>query len=137
MNLTAAQLATWFPPPCLRCGALPEVDWVDVSTWGDAEPTYVPGLTTCPTSGCVDEHGSRQVPLERCPICHRPPGDIHEGRCAPIVLARKKRGEMEPCRIGHDDATVKPPSPTPRGSGASGAHGSCYARSPSAFRRRA
>lgn len=64
---------------CERCGAVLDVDWVDVTTYGDVEPQYVQGRRgPCPTEGCGTT----------CPICHRAPGDIHSGECAPIVLAK-------------------------------------------------
>ena len=64
---------------CERCGTPVQVDWIDVSTLGDVEPVYVQGRrSACPTKGCGTS----------CPICHREPGDIHSGACAPIVLGK-------------------------------------------------
>jgi hypothetical protein len=63
---------------CERCGAVLDVEWIDITALGDAEPQFIPGRSTCPTAGCGTT----------CPICHRPPGDIHSGACAPIVLAK-------------------------------------------------
>jgi hypothetical protein len=77
------------PLPCGRCGALVDVDWIEVSTLGDPEPSYVPGQIVCPTEGCGTT----------CPICHRPPGDIHSGACSPFVLAKL----IDPCRITRSD----------------------------------
>jgi len=86
-------------PPCLRCGALPDVEWIEVTAWGDLEPQYEPGRSLCSTVGCVDENGRRHVPLDRCRICRRPVGDIHSGACASIVLAKVD----DPCRVSLAD----------------------------------
>lgn len=64
---------------CERCGAVVEVEWIDITAYGDTEPQYVQGRrSACPTKGCGTT----------CPICQREPGDIHSGACAPIVLAK-------------------------------------------------
>lgn len=92
VNLTEAQLELYVPPPCDRCAGRIEVDWIDVSAWGDAGRSFVPGETRCLTAGCCDEKGSKRVPLDRCRICRRPVGDIHEARCSPLVLAKLDEG---------------------------------------------
>lgn len=86
-------------PPCLRCGALPDVEWIEVTAVGDAEPSYLPGRSPCSTVGCLDADGRRHVPLDRCRICRRPVGDIHSGACTPMVLAKVD----DPCRVSIDD----------------------------------
>jgi hypothetical protein len=86
-------------PPCLRCGALPDVEWAEISTFGQAEPSYLPGRSLCPTVGCVDEKGSRWVPLNRCRVCQRPAGDIHSGACSEMVLSKID----DPCRVATVD----------------------------------
>jgi hypothetical protein len=63
---------------CERCGAVKDVHWVEITSLGDSEPRYVQGMSRCPTQGCGTT----------CPICRRPPGDIHSGACAPIVLGK-------------------------------------------------
>ena len=88
-------------PTCPRCGATPDVQWIEVSSFG-AEPSYLPGRSLCPTVGCVDENGCRDVPLDRCRICARPIGDIHSGACASIVLAKLD----DPCRVSLADCVV-------------------------------
>jgi len=55
------------PPACLRCGATALVEWHDISTLGDIEPTVMPGLTTCPTPGCLDQLGRSIVPWPPAP----------------------------------------------------------------------
>lgn len=63
---------------CERCGAIVDVDWIEITAFADPEPSYVQGQRRCPTSGCGTT----------CPICRRPVGDIHSGACAPIVLGK-------------------------------------------------
>jgi hypothetical protein len=60
---------------CKRCGAELEVDWCEITAWGDPEPTYVIGRADCPTEGCGTT----------CPICRRRPGDVHSGACGPVM----------------------------------------------------
>lgn len=88
------------PPPqtCARCGALVDVDWCEVTAVGEAEPRYVPGMVRCLTPGCGTT----------CPICHREPGDIHSGACAPIVLAKL----VDPTRVTLEDCRRTVPSIT-------------------------
>lgn len=85
--------SAWRPPrlaPCPRCGALVDVLWwVDVSSLGARKPDRVAGPVACPTPGCGTT----------CPICHRAPGDIHSGACAPIVLAKL----VDPTRVTVED----------------------------------
>jgi len=33
---------------CLICGATLDTDWVEVTVFGDPQPTYIPGQQTCP-----------------------------------------------------------------------------------------
>lgn len=68
------------PPdiPCPRCGAALDVDWVEVTAMGETTPQVVSGRTSCPTKGCGTT----------CPICGRLPGDVHEGKCAPIIVRK-------------------------------------------------
>lgn len=50
------------PILCYRCGQPGHVDWVEVTTFGDAEPRYVRGRDAyCLTPGCADEDGSRRL----------------------------------------------------------------------------
>lgn len=75
---------------CDRCGAVLEVDWVEITTLGDAEPRYVQGYRElCPTKGCGTT----------CPICHRPPGDIHSGACGPVMATKAD----DPTRVTCED----------------------------------
>lgn len=76
---------------CARCGAWTIVDLCEVTQLGDPEPAYVRGMVRCLTPGCGTT----------CPICHREPGDIHSGACAPIVLGKltdPTRVTVEDCR---------------------------------------
>ena len=73
---------------CVRCGAKPVIQWCDTTAIDDPEAQYQPGRSLCPTPGCVNERGYRDVPLHRCRICGRPPGDVHSARCCDIVLAK-------------------------------------------------
>lgn len=78
--------------PCEWCDALRQVEWIEVTAWGDAESRYVQGRREpCPTKGCG--------PV--CPTCRRPPGDIHKAECATIVLNKlddRTRVTREDCR---------------------------------------
>jgi hypothetical protein len=74
---------------CKRCGAVMDVDWIEVTALTDIEPRYIQGRTECPTADCGTT----------CPICHRPPGDIHSGACAPIVLGKA----ADPTRVSPED----------------------------------
>jgi hypothetical protein len=74
---------------CGRCGAVMDVDWVEITAMGDPEPRYVPGMSRCPTEGCGTT----------CPICRRPPGDIHSGACTPFVLGNL----ADPVRVTRED----------------------------------
>jgi hypothetical protein len=78
------------PPMCERCGAELDVDWCEITTCGEAEPSFVPGRVVCPTPGCG----------KVCPICRRQPGDVHSGACGPIMerkLADKVHVSREDC----------------------------------------
>jgi hypothetical protein len=55
------------PPNCRRCGVLAEATWCEVTMFGDREPQYLLGQSTCVTPGCVDAEGSRYVPLPDVP----------------------------------------------------------------------
>lgn len=80
---------------CRRCAApLEDVEWVEVATLGDPEPRYVMGRSRCPTEGCGTT----------CPICRRPPGDIHSGACSPFVLTNLE----DPCRVTKADCLALP-----------------------------
>jgi hypothetical protein len=85
-------------PPCLRCGAVPDVEWIEITAFG-REPSWLPGESLCSTAGCVDAGGSRRVPLDRCRICRRPVGDIHSGACSEVVLSKVD----DPCRVAMAD----------------------------------
>jgi hypothetical protein len=84
-----------------RCGArLVDVEWADVTALGDLEPRYVLCAGRCPRPGCGTT----------CPICRRPPGDIHSGACSPFVLTKL----VDPCRVSREDcATPKIHLPVP------------------------
>lgn len=88
MSYGLAQRAVMEALTCLRRGARPETDWIDTSALNDPEPRYTPGAALCPIPGCVDNRGRRDVPLRRCRICGRPPGDVHSGECGEMVLAK-------------------------------------------------
>jgi hypothetical protein len=49
------------PLDCERCGTEADVDWLDVSTFGESGQVLVMGRSACATPGCVNEHGSRAV----------------------------------------------------------------------------
>lgn len=55
-------VSTPSPPTCPRCGAAADATWVPITTLLDPEPVYMLGEAVCPTPGCVDELGSRNVP---------------------------------------------------------------------------
>jgi hypothetical protein len=76
---------------CPRCSAVIEdVDWIDISAYGDAEPRYIAGRHgPCPTEGCGTT----------CPTCRRAEGDIHGAECGP-VMARKVE---DPTRVSRED----------------------------------
>lgn len=75
------------------------MEWLEISSLGQVDPWFVPGRSLCLTVGCVDENGSRWVPLDRCRICRRPPGDIHSGACSEMVLSKVD----DPCRVAMVD----------------------------------
>lgn len=79
--------------PCERCGALVETEWYEVTALGDAEARYIPGRSEpCPTKWCGTT----------CPICRRPPGDIHAAECAPLVVRKVE----DPTRVSSADCLV-------------------------------
>jgi hypothetical protein len=79
---------------CGRCRApMVDVDWVEIRSMGDREPSYVAGRARCPTKGCGTT----------CPICRREPGDIHSGACSPFVLTKL----VDPCRVSREDCRTK------------------------------
>lgn len=87
--MPAPNPATGEQAECGRCGVLlVDVDWVEVTTFGEAEPRYVLGRSRCPTEGCGTT----------CPVCRRPPGDIHSGACSFIVDKLQ-----DPCRVSRED----------------------------------
>lgn len=52
---------------CRRCGQLAEVEWCEVTTLGDHDPSYIAGRSWCETPGCVDLNGSSRVRPPRQP----------------------------------------------------------------------
>ena len=47
-NYTAAETVGYEPPPCPDCGSTNVlVDWLDITTFGDAEKQYIPGRMRC------------------------------------------------------------------------------------------
>lgn len=43
------------PAPCPRCGTRPQIDWLDMTLYGDEVRVYEPrGRRWCETPGCVD-----------------------------------------------------------------------------------
>lgn len=80
--------------PCDRCGLVdPDMVWIEVTAWGDLEPSYVRGRA-CSTPGCGTT----------CPICKREPGDIHSGACSPFVLTKLE----DPTRVSRADCKGVP-----------------------------
>jgi hypothetical protein len=78
-------------PQCPQCGAPVDVRYVDTTVLGNPFETSITGTRRCPTPGCGTT----------CPICHREPGDIHSGACAPIVLRKltdATRVSVDDCR---------------------------------------
>ncbi len=58
--------------PCPRCGVpVPVLAEVDVTAFGDAQPSSLPVLGPCPTEGCGTT----------CVTCHRRPGEVHGPHC--------------------------------------------------------
>jgi hypothetical protein len=56
------------PVYCDRCGAETDARWRDISTYGDGPGArFAFGGALCPTAGCVDGDGSRQVPAPDVP----------------------------------------------------------------------
>jgi hypothetical protein len=74
---------------CPICGVEVDCDWLEISAFGDAQPSFAPGKYVCPTPRCG------QV----CKVCRREVGDIHSGACSAIVLAKID----DPCRVSRED----------------------------------
>lgn len=49
------------PPTCWRCGQPAEVDWAEVTVFGEVEPMVVAARIWCATPGCVDALGRNTV----------------------------------------------------------------------------
>lgn len=48
-------------PPCPQCAAPLDIDWIEVTTFGAARPTYTHGLLHCPTN---PDHDTRRAARE-------------------------------------------------------------------------
>lgn len=67
---------------CQRCGGFADVETIEISSLGDATTRYIDGVSRCWDIQCGNV----------CPICRRPPGDIHSGACGPVIV-HKNIGE--------------------------------------------
>lgn len=85
---------------CLRCGAIPDINWFDITAAGE-DVAVIPGRSVCTTDNCLDDNGSDQVPLSRCRSCGRPPGEVHGPDCGPLMFDKLERPHIitkEDCR---------------------------------------
>jgi len=49
---------------CWRCGYEADVEWVEITSFGDVDDWCVPARMLCMTPGCVDENGSNATSAE-------------------------------------------------------------------------
>jgi hypothetical protein len=82
-GIREAERRLWEPTCCPLCGAPRDFDgtWVEVTTYSDPEPEYLPGRVWCSTPKCG------QV----CKLCRREPGDVHGPDCGPLMFGKVER----------------------------------------------
>jgi hypothetical protein len=80
---TRAGLDSYTPPPCGRCAAPLEFsgDWIEITTFVDPEPAFVPGRHWCTTPRCGYV----------CKVCRGEIGDVHGPHCGELMLSKIER----------------------------------------------
>lgn len=76
---------------CSICGVKVDCDWLEITAFGDAMPSYAPGKYVCPTPRCG----------EVCRTCRREPGDVHGPHCWVHMRDKVERPHivtLEDCR---------------------------------------